>query len=227
MGAGLHEQGLLAQRHPIESHRRQATSLQEKTVDSRLEALRLVYGLGWLQPMNTIQDPERLETTTERDMGRVKRRKETDSGQTDHPSESASGSIWSSCGESDVVFTSASALDLDPGTGCGHNGFQHYTCPFEKVLHLVRRRQVVLRGGTAIVSPEQVPSVLVEHFKNLLRNSLRVTARGLPMVEEDERVRQMLRQVCTILAVKYLFIGVWCWISSKSSNCVVFHPLLF
>ncbi|CAM9841219.1 unnamed protein product [Scytosiphon promiscuus] len=72
---------------------------------------------------------------------------------------------------------------------------RYTACPFQKALSLVRSRQVVLHHGKALLSPEQVPQVVIGHFEGLLRDSLAVAARGLPAVETDERVSGVLRQV--------------------------------
>lgn len=47
----------------------------------------------------------------------------------------------------------------------------------------------------ALLALEQVPGAVLEHFETVLRKGLGVTARGLPGVESDERVRDSLREV--------------------------------
>lgn len=47
----------------------------------------------------------------------------------------------------------------------------------------------------ALLTPRQIPIAVLQHFENILRNSLAITARGLPGVEADERVRDVLQQV--------------------------------
>lgn len=78
--------------------------------------------------------------------------------------------------------------------GHGYSNLR-YMCPFERVLSLVRSRQVILRGGQALLAPWQVPVVFVEHFEKLLREGLGVAERALPGVEQDERVRGLLGEV--------------------------------
>ncbi len=78
------------------------------------------------------------------------------------------------------------------GTG---SSIAYLSCPFERVLPLVRSRQVPLRDGKALLSPAQVPGAVVQHFEERLRAGLAVAQRGLPGVEADERVRSVLTRV--------------------------------
>ena len=75
------------------------------------------------------------------------------------------------------------------------NSISYVSCPFERVLPLVRSRRVLLRNGKALLAPRQVPAAVVQHFKELLRKGMAVAERGLPGVERDERVKGVLAQV--------------------------------
>ncbi|CAN0086975.1 unnamed protein product [Pylaiella littoralis] len=86
---------------------------------------------------------------------------------------------------------------LDGGyAGCNSYSDMRYTsCPFEKVIPLVRSRRVLLRNGKALLSQIQVPEAVVLHFEERLREGLAVAQRGLPGVEADGRVAGVLRRV--------------------------------
>lgn len=77
------------------------------------------------------------------------------------------------------------------------------SCPFEKVLPLVRSRRVLLRGGKALLAPRQVPAAVVQHFKEVLREGMAVAERSLPGVEKDERVKGVLVQARKILNAEF------------------------
>ncbi|CAN0519956.1 unnamed protein product, partial [Ectocarpus sp. 8 AP-2014] len=49
--------------------------------------------------------------------------------------------------------------------------------------------------GKALLSPDQLPEAVVQHFEGRLREGLAIAERGLPGVEADERVAEVLRQV--------------------------------
>ncbi|CAN0526180.1 unnamed protein product, partial [Laminaria digitata] len=68
----------------------------------------------------------------------------------------------------------------------------YLSCPFEKVLPLVRSRRVLLRDGKALLAPGQVTAAVVQHFKEGLRKGMAVAERGLPGVERDRRVKEVL-----------------------------------
>lgn len=89
----------------------------------------------------------------------------------------------------------------------GGGDIRYVSCPFEKVLPLVRSRRVLLRDGKALLSPVQVPEAVVQHFEGRLREGMAVAERGLPGVEADVRVAEVLRQVRR--AVDSLVSGGW------------------
>lgn len=88
--------------------------------------------------------------------------------------------------------TRASSTIYDTADG---NGYTYFSCPFDRVLLLVRSRQVLLNDGMALLTPEQIPAAVVQHFESQLRKGLSVSQKALPGVEEDERVRDMLIKV--------------------------------
>ncbi|CAM9595017.1 unnamed protein product [Ectocarpus sp. 12 AP-2014] len=77
----------------------------------------------------------------------------------------------------------------------GGGDIEYLSCPFEKVLPLVRSRRVLLRDGKALLSPDQLPEAMVQHFEDRLREGLAIAERGLAGVEADDRVADVLRQV--------------------------------
>ncbi|CAM9689353.1 unnamed protein product, partial [Ectocarpus sp. 13 AM-2016] len=77
----------------------------------------------------------------------------------------------------------------------GGGDIECLSCPFEKVLPLVRSRRVLLRDGKALLSPDQLPDAVVQHFEDRLREGLAIAERGLAGVEADDRVADVLRQV--------------------------------
>ncbi|CAN0025684.1 unnamed protein product [Ectocarpus sp. 4 AP-2014] len=77
----------------------------------------------------------------------------------------------------------------------GGSDIGYLSCPFEKVLPLVRSRQVLLRDGKALLSPDQLPEAVVQHFEGRLREGIAIAERGLPEVEADDRVAEVLGQV--------------------------------
>ncbi|CAM9672129.1 unnamed protein product [Ectocarpus fasciculatus] len=89
----------------------------------------------------------------------------------------------------------------------GGGDIRYVSCPFEKILPLVRSRRVLLRDGKALLSPVQVPEAVVQHFEGRLREGIAVAERGLPGVEADVRVAEVLRQVRR--AVDSLVSGGW------------------
>ncbi|CAN0202750.1 unnamed protein product [Ectocarpus sp. 12 AP-2014] len=77
----------------------------------------------------------------------------------------------------------------------GGGDIGYLSCPFERVLPLVRSRRVLLRDGKALLSPDQLPEAVVQHFEDRLREGLAIAERGLAGVEADDRVADVLRQV--------------------------------
>ena len=69
-----------------------------------------------------------------------------------------------------------------------------HTCaqvPFEQVPDLVASRRVLLRGGWAFVSRQQVASLVVGHFRAGLSHSLAITARRWAASIADEEAERL------------------------------------
>lgn len=175
----------------------------------RHEALRLVYGLGWLRPATLGCDHQEADLKLEsedtngkscdstRSSINGKRRREPPSADiATHSrgvvSERKNSISQPAAGKASSVASSP-ACGIPPTTGAGESTY--LSCPFEKVLRLVRSRQVILRGGKALLTAGQVPMAVVEHFEDGLRKGLEIAERGLPGVEADERVRGALAKV--------------------------------
>lgn len=204
---------------------------------SRLDALRVVYELGWLQPVEppracrdgVEEMPERaclsekggggsssssggtgssnggcVTDTGGRATGK-RRRDGDDPFREEEPAPRLAGTSTTATGGGRTKTTTTAKTKLEQAvaglqssSALGNNGGRsvtHFSCPFEKVLPLVRSRQVLMRGGLALLSPVQVPEAVTEHFERRLREGLVVAERGLPGVEEDERVGEVLRRV--------------------------------
>lgn len=177
---------------------------------SRCEALRIVYNLGWLQPVEpgsgsrngvgpTVKgEQERGSAAGEADLCR--------SGGDSGGGRGASGGGAAAAGkrrrdgddpfrEHNPTFPSPRPPPLAAEDSSSGMTVRYTSCPFQKALPLVRSRQVLLRNGRALLSPGQVPPVVVGHLEALLRDGLTVAARGLPAVETDQRVAGVLRDV--------------------------------
>eukprot|EP00904_Undaria_pinnatifida_P005863 jgi/Undpi1/2406/HiC_scaffold_13.g05787.m1 len=171
----------------------------------RLEALCIVYGLGWLQPVadgpksggvgaegaGACEIAEREIAGRDAGRGAGKRRRWNSSRGESAPSSRVQSDAYEKNSGIPPPQTRVSRHPTLPGSFLT----SYFSCPFDKVLPLVRSRQVLLRDGKALLSPEQVPAALVEHFKEGLRNGVAVAERGLPGVERDERVKEILVQV--------------------------------
>ncbi|KAJ1840759.1 DNA primase subunit pri2 [Coemansia sp. RSA 2611] len=66
---------------------------------------------------------------------------------------------------------------------------------FERVLDLVARTQVVLREGRAFVPQADVAALLAHEFRERLGRALRVCAKALPQMGEDERLVPVLQNL--------------------------------
>eukprot|EP00752_Nemacystus_decipiens_P007128 g6384.t1 len=208
----------------------------------RLDALRIVYDLGWLQPVGParlgrggVEDvPERAfgggkggdgsssgvgssggggrvaggsnsssSSSSSSSVGGKRRRDGDDPFREKWPVPPPAGTNTVSGGGRRMTTTTAARTNFEEtvaglqSTAANNGGRSvgYLSCPFEKVLPLVRSRQVLLRDGLALLSPVQVPEAVTEHFEERLREGLDVAARGLPGVEADERVGAALRQV--------------------------------
>ncbi|PIA15282.1 DNA primase large subunit Spp2, partial [Coemansia reversa NRRL 1564] len=72
---------------------------------------------------------------------------------------------------------------------------QLFEVDFERVLDLVARSQVVLRGGKAYVPQGDVVALLLHEFRQRLARALAVCARALPQMGEDERLLPVLQNL--------------------------------
>lgn len=208
---------------------------------SRLDALRIVYNLGWLQPVGSTRTGRDgvEETPAKRACGSGKggdgsrsgggggssssggvignssrstavggkRRRDGDEPfREEEPVPSPAGTNTATGGRRTTTTTTTATartkfeeavagLQSSAADNGGRSSVAYFSCPFEKVLPLVRSRQVLLRDGLALLSPVQIPEAVTEHFERRLREDLAVAARGLPGVEADARVGEALRQV--------------------------------
>ncbi|CAO3624735.1 unnamed protein product [Cunninghamella echinulata] len=71
----------------------------------------------------------------------------------------------------------------------------YFEVNFEKVLDLVRRRAVYISKGKAYVPISHQLSLVMDEFKYSLSNTLEATARLLPRLEEDDRLKPILLNV--------------------------------
>ncbi|CAM9745781.1 unnamed protein product, partial [Hapterophycus canaliculatus] len=173
---------------------------------SRSEALRIVYNLGWLRPVAPVAAGRDGEARTVRG----ERERTFAGGEADCRRRSVGvggggggGAAGKRRPDGDDPFeeenpTFSPSRPPPPASAAqdGSGTIVRYTsCPFVKALPLVRSRRVLLREGRALLSPAQVPQVVVGHFEGLLREGIAVAARGLPAAEADERVAGVLREV--------------------------------
>ena len=179
-----------------------------------------MYGLGWLQPVadgpksggvgaegaGACEIAEREIAGRDAGRGAGKRRRWNSSRGESAPSSRVQSDAYEKNPGIPPPQTRVSRHPTLPGSFLT----SYFSCPFDKVLPLVRSRQVLLRDGKALLSPEQVPAALVEHFKEGLRNGVAVAERGLPGVERDERVKEILVQVSTVQynAACFLMLGL-------------------
>lgn len=213
--------------------------MEPASLNDRLQALRVVYKLGWLQPVADGLDDASAEPTSLRERA--------DRGSTDRESAGRGRADRENAGRESAEHEIADRGSADRGierskvkrprwnsfpspqeavprsrlkkTGAydgragippppppwvsGHptpqasygSSIGYVSCPFEKVLPMVRSRRVLLRDGKALLAPGQVPAAVVQHFKELLRKGMAIAERGLPGVERDERVKGVLAQV--------------------------------
>ena len=202
-----------------------------------------MYKLGWLQPIandpngisakasgahesadrgsagRDVADPEFSDRGSGRDKGKRPRRSSSPS-----PEEAVPRSLLKRSGAYEGIPgvpprpPPRVSRHPTPQTSPGSTSTSYLSCPFYKVLPLVRSRRVLLRDGRALLAPGQVPAAVIEHFKEGLRKGMAVAERGLPGVERDERVKEVLMQVKTTskcgvrlaLCVFFSFFpGVW------------------
>ncbi|BDA49539.1 DNA primase large subunit [Coccomyxa sp. Obi] len=78
-----------------------------------------------------------------------------------------------------------------------------FKVPFEQVPDLVSSRRVLLRGGWAFVSRQQVASLVVGHFRAGLSHSLAITARRWAAAIADEEAER-LTPIVLSLSERYL-----------------------
>jgi DNA primase large subunit len=67
-----------------------------------------------------------------------------------------------------------------------------FKVPWTKVLDLVEKRKVFLRGGVAWVPMREQASLVFAEFSNRLNKELEYTARSLPRLDEDDRLLPLL-----------------------------------
>ncbi|KAJ3054937.1 DNA primase large subunit [Rhizophlyctis rosea] len=70
-----------------------------------------------------------------------------------------------------------------------------YRAPFEQVLDLVASRRVLLRNGYAYVSQKDQPTLVSNAFRHKLKESLELTAKALPRMDEDDRLTPILHSL--------------------------------
>lgn len=71
----------------------------------------------------------------------------------------------------------------------------YFKVDFEKVPDLVGRRSVYIAKGKAYVPMFEQVSLAMEEFKAHLSKALEATAKALPRMEEDERLKPILLNV--------------------------------
>ncbi|KAI8092754.1 eukaryotic and archaeal DNA primase, large subunit-domain-containing protein [Halteromyces radiatus] len=71
----------------------------------------------------------------------------------------------------------------------------YFEVPFEKVPDLVRRRGVYVHKGKAYVPMSNQISLVQDEFKKRLAKMLQATAKALPRLEEDDRLKPILLNV--------------------------------
>ena len=70
-----------------------------------------------------------------------------------------------------------------------------FTVDWEKVPELVERRQVLLKKGRAYVHVREQTSMVVSEFSRTLESGLELSARFLPRMDEDERLKPILHHL--------------------------------
>jgi len=71
----------------------------------------------------------------------------------------------------------------------------YFEVAFQKVPDLVSRRSVLLRRGKAYVPMTEQISLVMDEFKARLSKALEATAKALPRMDEDERLKPVLLNV--------------------------------
>lgn len=74
---------------------------------------------------------------------------------------------------------------------------KYYQVPFERVPDLVASREVYLADGYAFVPQSSLISILLSQFKRNLMQALELTARALPRLDDDDRLKPVLKNVST------------------------------
>ncbi|XP_030838847.1 DNA primase large subunit [Strongylocentrotus purpuratus] len=70
-----------------------------------------------------------------------------------------------------------------------------FKVPFTEALDLVRGRKVFIQKGYAFVPHSELVSIVITAFRSHLSQSLAITARGIPHLEEDGRLLPMLNNL--------------------------------
>lgn len=73
--------------------------------------------------------------------------------------------------------------------------FQFYKIPFELVPDLVAKRDVYLSEGFAYVPQTSLISVITAEFKHMLTAALEGTAKALPRMDDDDRLKPVLNNM--------------------------------
>ncbi|CAM0137401.1 unnamed protein product [Umbelopsis sp. WA50703] len=71
----------------------------------------------------------------------------------------------------------------------------YFEVDFERVPDLISRRSVLLRRGKAYVPMTEQISLVMDEFKARLSKALEATAKALPQMDEDERLKPVLLNV--------------------------------
>ncbi|KAI6093216.1 DNA primase, large subunit [Hypoxylon rubiginosum] len=67
-----------------------------------------------------------------------------------------------------------------------------YRVDWERVPDLVESRRVFLKAGKAFVPSKELPSMVIAEFTKRLDRALELTARALPRLDEDDRLKPIL-----------------------------------
>ncbi|CAG7818122.1 unnamed protein product [Allacma fusca] len=67
-----------------------------------------------------------------------------------------------------------------------------YEVPFTQCLDLVRTRRVLLKNGKAYIFHTQLLTIVCSEFRRLLSKDLTATSKMMPIVDEDERLAQII-----------------------------------
>ncbi|CAG8657314.1 9260_t:CDS:10, partial [Paraglomus brasilianum] len=100
---------------------------------------------------------------------------------------------WKTLSRSDREVMKADLQAVSPHINVDTETF--FEVEFEKVLDMVARRSVYLRGGTAYVPMSDQATLVMDEFKNRLAKALEITAKEFPKLDEDDRIMPILNNV--------------------------------